>query len=138
MWERGRVAGFDAETHLRQSEPSGLVAAAQALVAVGCIDAAAAQAVLDDRGVGGASAGDPELTTPRPRPRVVACTRELERPAGTLVVHHVILSAGRTELGVTLREAPDSDGGPPSAVLTDDRGTRVGTDFTGAGDDLGW
>jgi hypothetical protein len=138
------VAEFDAELHLRLAgegmlvdrpgEGSGswespLDAAAHALVAVGALPAATAQAIVDDyylavsfrsgedaqyryhrrmmrhqpaAGLGGAAPGEPG------RFRALSCGQLIEQPWGHLLVDYVVLSADATVLHVTMR---------PSAAL---------------------
>ncbi|HEY2128592.1 MAG TPA: hypothetical protein VGH77_15520 [Streptosporangiaceae bacterium] len=138
------MAEFDAELHLRLagermiidrrgddggSWESPLDAAAHALVAVGALAAATAQAIVDDyylaqsarsgedpyiryhrrmirhltaAGPGGAAPGEPG------RFRALSCGQLIEQPWGHLLVDYVVLSADATVLYVTMR---------PSAAL---------------------
>jgi hypothetical protein len=132
------VAEFDAELHLRLAGERILVdrrgdggvwenpldATAHALVAVGALPAATAQAIVDDYYVAlssrsgevphfrhhrqivaqQAAAGPAELG----RFRAVSCGQPIEQPWGLLLVDYVVLSAEATVLHVTMR---------PSAAL---------------------
>jgi len=89
----------------------------------------------------------------KPR-RVVPCDRTIEDANGALHVRHVTLSEDSTSLAVTWRPNLSgrrrSDGrghmlayvggprGPVQRTLTDDRGTSVGTGFSGGGSDEQW
>jgi hypothetical protein len=81
---------------------------------------------------------------PFPPRRVIACDQRIEQPGGTLEIRYVSLSEQATELGVTQR-FPTSGrhghmvmGGGPSATLADDRGTSVGSAFSGGGSESEW
>jgi hypothetical protein len=88
------------------------------------------------------------------RRRVVPCDRTIEDATGTLHVRHVTLSEDSTSLAITWRRNPSGQshsrrrgrsfmhghgpGGPHQPQLTDDRGTSVGTGFSGGGSDDEW
>ena len=165
--------GFDAELYLRLlgerallSGESGrpfaspLVERARALVAVGAIDADAAQKVVDDyaraarlRGSGHGVRHRPQRHSPAvPRSqRIAFCNRTIEQPWGRLELLHATLSDAETRLAVRLVAAPGSPPGraphhhgplhnalPGGLTVTDDRGTTVSTGFSGGGTDEEW
>jgi hypothetical protein len=137
------VAEFDAELHLRLAgedmvvehtgEDGGawetpLDAAAHALVAVGALPAATAQAIVDDyylarscrsgedhsfrrhrrmANYGGAGPGAASPADPG-RFRALTCGQLIEQPWGNLLIDYLVLSADATVLHVTMR---------PSAAL---------------------
>jgi hypothetical protein len=160
MGERTVLAGPDPQ---RGDGTSPLTMAAQALVAVGCVDDATAVAVLEDYVLAGALRGDfmslhslsddddeetvPEsVVEPLTPGRVVACDETIELAAGTLRVSHVTLGRDVTTLAVDLRLAtPRSHrrghpmrSGLPSVTLADDRGTRTSAQLSGGGSESHW
>ncbi|MGO9975213.1 MAG: hypothetical protein ACLP01_20915 [Solirubrobacteraceae bacterium] len=141
---------------------------ASALLAVGAITAARAEAVTSDYTFAQALRNDQGATHRRfrrigrrrtaalkplePR-RVVACERSIEHPQGLLLVHHVTLSSSSTEIAITWRPAAPNrarrigsgmavprrtPGHPPSPRLADDHGTSATAQFSGGGSDIEW
>ena len=139
------MSEFDAELHLRLAGEGMLVdhrgpdggawespldAAAHALVAVGALPAATAQAIVDDYYLAqscrsgeephfrhhrlmmaqqaAAGPGSPAPGGGLGRFRAVSCGQSIEQPWGQLLVNYVVLSADETVLHVTMR---------PSAAL---------------------
>lgn len=137
------MAEFDAELHLRLAGERALIdrqlaedgawesqldAAAHALVAVGAVPVATAQAVVDDYYLAQSCRSGEELHFPRNRLllaqqaaapagpaagdpgrfRALSCGQLIEQPWGNLLVDYVVLSADATVLHVTMR---------PSAAL---------------------
>lgn len=154
--ERALVAGSNPHHH----GPSGLLTAAQALVAVGAIKAKVAQRVTDDYALASSLRRDGAHSPPfaygreardakepyAPR-RIVPCDVELDLPAGRLRVHHIRLAEDSVDVAATLDfSTPLSHGhnvlmyggGPHSLTVRDDRGNQVGTDFSGGGSDTTW
>ena len=141
------MAEFDAELHLRLAGESMLVehrgedggawespldAAAHALVAVGALPAATAQAIVLDYYLARScrSSGNPSFRRHRRmmtlhaagvsagagpgspgRFRALTCGRLIEQPWGQLLIDYVVLSADATVLHVTMRPPPDIPGG---------------------------
>ena len=160
------MSAFDAELYLRLIGEGMLLGraderlgpprpsiseAAAALVAVGAIDAARADSVLDDYSLAATLRNDPEFRRRtmtmgvshqsggngkplRPR-RVVPCALTIEQPQATVRVRYVSLSDAETSIAITWR--PDASrpwgGGPPGATVTDDRGTSETAPFSGGG-----
>ena len=173
---------FDAELYLRLAGERVLTSregsarmswapvltAARALVAVGAIEAAAAQTVVDDYDLA-ADLRDPErrvaglrmrgrarlaaarrvaaAPAPLPAPRVVACDRVVETAAEQIRVRSVSVGPRSVSVAVVVTEripgqsgpGPGWQGGGPSQIrLADDRGTTVTASFTGGGSDREW
>ena len=173
---------FDAELYLRLAGERVLttregsarmswapvLTAARALVAVGAIEAAAAQTVVDDYDLA-ADLRDPErrvaglrmrgrarlaaarraaaAPAPLPAPRVVACDRVVETAAEQIRVRSVSVGPRSVSVAVVVTEripgqsgpGPGWQGGGPSQIrLADDRGTTVTASFTGGGSDREW
>ena len=173
---------FDAELYLRLAGERVLTSregsarmswapvltAARALVAVGAIEAAAAQTVVDDYDLA-ADLRDPErrvaglrmrgrarlaaarrvaaARAPLPAPRVVACDRVVETAAEQIRVRSVSVGPRSVSVAVVVTEripgqsgpGPGWQGGGPSQIrLADDRGTTVTASFTGGGSDREW
>jgi hypothetical protein len=137
------MAAFDAELYLRitgeemllgvaprRQRPwdSPLVEHARALVAVGAISGARAEAVLDDYTLAeavrseerhhlhhrmalgrGSRSRRPRATALKPR-RVVPCNRTIEDSNGVLLVRHVTLSEDTTSLAINWRPSPSGQG----------------------------
>ncbi len=173
---------FDAELYLRLAGERALASressermswgpvltAARALVAVGAIEAGAAQTVVDDydlaadlrgperRVAGMRMRGRTRLAAahraaappaPLPAPRVVACDRMLETAAEQIRVRSVSVGLRSVSVAVVVTEripgqsgpGPGWQGGGPSQIrLADDRGTTVTASFTGGGSDREW
>jgi hypothetical protein len=134
-----------------------LVHPARALVAAGAIELDRARELLHDyeealalrhegmhHALSHVVARAPQVPEPFPARRVVACDQRIEQKSGTLHVRYVSLSEEVTELGVAQRFSSSRRRGhmlmgqSPSATLADDRGTSVGTGFSGHGSDDGW
>jgi len=95
----------------------------------------------------------PKIKALKPR-RVAVCDRTIEDANGTLHVRYVTLSEDSTSLKVTWRPNPSGQSrsrrrgrsfmhghgpsAPPHPQLTDDRGTSVGTGFSGGGSGDQW
>ncbi len=171
------VDRFDGERYLRrlgerillsrENSPFGgpLAQQARALVAVGAVDTATAQRVVDDyaragaiRSISGPARRSPTAVGgPLEKRRIVPCGRTIEQPWGELVVRYISLGATDTRLEVTLlarNTDPPSGrrrqhghgpfnsgltrGHPPSLTVTDDRGTAGMGGFSGGGTDEEW
>jgi len=160
------VEAFDAELYLRligeqmllergdqdngQMRPP-IAEAAGALVAVGKIAAAQAEAVLDDYSLAATLRSDPHFHhrtmigasrmagdvagTPFTERRVVPCQATIDQPQATVQVRWVSLSDDSTSVAVTWRPDPARPwgGGPPQSTLADDRGTVETAHFSGGG-----
>ena len=129
--------------------------AAAALIAVEAIDAPSAESVLDDysfatmlrnesnlrrpgmlRAVPPPGSSETKLLKPR---RVVPCARTIDQAQATMQVRYVSLSKESTSVAVTWHPGSSGPwgGGPPRAVLTDDRGTSEAAPFHGGGSNQG-
>jgi hypothetical protein len=122
----GERALLDRGTDRDPSENAALDAAAHALVAVGALTDAAAQAIVDDydlacayrtgehyrhhralrRAARKAATPGPAL----PALRAVPCYRLIEQPWGQLILRYVVLSHELTSLHVTMRPVPLPEG----------------------------
>ncbi|MHB1877428.1 MAG: hypothetical protein ACYCPF_21545 [Streptosporangiaceae bacterium] len=173
---------FDAELYLRLAGERALASregsermswapvltAARALVAVGAIDAGAAQTVVDDYGLAAELRGPEHRVAgmrmrgkarlaaahraappraPLPAPRVVACDRVLETAAEQIRVRSVSVGPRSVSVAVVVTERLSGragsghgwqGGGPSQVRLADDRGTTVTASFTGGGSDREW
>jgi hypothetical protein len=162
------VAGFDAEGYLRavgeRWEPGDhepgvlcnpvLAAAAAALVAVGAVTLARAQAIVADycaaapapgadRSRLAAAPAAHDAASPPPdtsSSRVVPCDRVIDRPWGRLTIDYVAFTAYATRLRVTLRPGQSHAREPGHRIpdqarrvtITDASGTAAVASFSGA------
>ena len=164
------VTGFDSERYLRalaqrtlSASEGGIdtstpvLAAAQALVAVGCVDERVAQRVLDDdekqrrrldpdRAVGWTREWPRAPFTHR---RVALGGGEVVHPAGTIRVRYVVFAPETTKIAVTIRRpwrprfplslrVPFGTGVGAAARIAGDRGEPVPAGFSGSGSSTQW
>jgi hypothetical protein len=136
---------------------SPLLAAAQALIAAGCVDETAAQRVLDDHDAE-RRRRDPERAmgwkrewpdAPFAHRRVALGEREIADPAQTVRVRYVVFAPNTTEIAVSIRRSRRPRWVPvrqallrtdvPSGVrVAGDRGEQVFAGFSGSGSSAGW
>jgi hypothetical protein len=159
LGERGLVRAADPQGRPRSAE---LAEAARALVAVGTIDLADAAEIVEGYQLAEALRHGRGLWRPRHQPpptaptppeprRTVVCNATLERPTEEIHVRSVTLSQSETRLSVVIRARSGPGLGarrrrrplmPMKAMfsypITDDRGARSTTDFTGGGSDREW
>jgi hypothetical protein len=165
------VTAFDSERYLlelaermaadqgavRMHARTPLLAAAQALIAAGCVDETAAQRVLDDHDAE-RRRRDPERAlgwkrewpqAPFAHRRVALGEGEIADPAQAIRVRYVVFAPDTTEIAVSIRRprrprwVPVHQGSlgtdvPSGVRIAGDRGEQVFAGFTGSGSSAGW
>jgi hypothetical protein len=141
------------EDELLAGMPSSLEARARALIAVGLLSMDTARSIVDIYGRARALRGfDDDRGHAMPQlpansltpPRVSTCRRTFEQPWGSVRVNFVSSNAQQTKISVTIAGSPIGSprshrhyqpGGLPTIIITDDRGKRHSTNFSGGGSD---